>query len=370
MLDKLRNAIICFKSLIIILKHRFKIVFYSENKSYQKYYMPLINQLKNKNIKILYISSDINDQIREKNFQNIYVGRGLFLTLVFALIRAQKIIFTVTDLGNNRLIRNKTVDQYIYIFHAAVSVHRAYTKKAFNNYDVIFCNGEYQINELRKIEEVNNLKQKKLVESGYLFFDYIKESKNLENKFQDHVLIAPSWNYSDINFFNNCLFEVIQTLIALKKKVILRPHNEHFYRCKNEIDKIKNNFEVSENFFLDVNNDNLKSMQISDFLITDNSGIAIEYFAIFKRPVMYFDEYPKIHNESLSGIDLNCLEDHIKDTFGYKCKKKDITILDKKIIEMTTAFSQKKPLLDEYFKKNFYNFGNSANVYVDKILDK
>ena len=42
-------------------------------------------------------------------------------------------------------------------------------------------------------------------------------------------------------------------------------------------------------FFLDVNHDNLKSMQISDFLITDNSGIAIEYFAIFKRPVMYFD---------------------------------------------------------------------------------
>ena len=370
MLYKFKKTLICLKSLITILFNRFNIVFYSENKSYQKYYMPLIKQIKNEKIKVIYISSDINDQIIEENFQNIYVGRELFLTLAFALIRAKKVIFTTTDLGNNRLIKNKTVDQYIYLFHAAVSVHRAYTKKAFNNYDLIFCNGQYQINELRKIEEVYNLNKKKLVESGYLFFDYVRENYYLENKFKNHILIAPSWNYADKNFFNNCLFELIQILIKLKKKVTLRPHNEHFYRYKNEIIEIESNFKSSEYFCLDVNDDNLKSMQSSDFLITDNSGIAIEYFAIFKRPVMYFDEYPKIHNESFSDINLNYIEEQIKHSFGYSCKKKDISILDKKIIEMTTTFSQKKPLLDEYFKKNFYNFGNSAKVYLNEILDK
>ena len=152
--------------------------------------------------------------------------------------------------------------------------------------------------------------------------------------------------------------------------MILRPHNEHFYRYKNGINKIENNFKASGYFFLDVNDDNLNSMQMSDFLITDNSGIAIEYFAMFKKPVMYFDEYPKIHNETSSDLNLNYIEDQIKHSFGYKCKKKDIAILDKKIGEMITAFSQQKPLLDEYFKKNFYNFGNSARVYLNEILDK
>ena len=77
MLYKFKKTLICLKSLITILFND-SICFYSENKSYQKYFVPLITQLKNEKIKVIYISSDINDQIIEENFQNIYVGRGLF----------------------------------------------------------------------------------------------------------------------------------------------------------------------------------------------------------------------------------------------------------------------------------------------------
>ena len=58
---------------------------------------------------------------------------------------------------------------------ALVSTTRIYTSTAFDNYDTILCNGEYQIKEIELREELDNLKEKKLIKSGFFYFDYLKE---------------------------------------------------------------------------------------------------------------------------------------------------------------------------------------------------
>ena len=64
---------------------------------------------------------------------------------------------------NNIIKKNSFVKNYIYFFHGAVSTTRIYTSTAFDNYDTILCNGEYQIKEIKQREELESLKEKKLI---------------------------------------------------------------------------------------------------------------------------------------------------------------------------------------------------------------
>ena len=68
---------------------------------------------------------------------------------------------TLTDLNNHELKRSIRCKNYAYIFHSLVSTHKSYNQNAFNNYDIIFSNGEYQKKELLKLEEINSSKKKK-----------------------------------------------------------------------------------------------------------------------------------------------------------------------------------------------------------------
>ena len=52
-------------------------------------------------------------------------------------------------------------------------------------------------------------------------------------------------------------------------------------------------------------------MNKSDILITDCSGIAPEFLFTYKRPIIYFDKYSKIHNDNFDAI------------FGKKEEKKE-----------------------------------------------
>ena len=91
---------------------------------------------------------------------------------------------------------------------------------------------------------------------------------------------------------------------------------------KKFLEKIKNKF-INPNFEFDEDSENNKSMEYSKCLITDNSGIAIEYLTILKRPVLYYEEYEKIHNPEFKNYtDLKTIDDLYKKNFGYIFKKK------------------------------------------------
>jgi len=151
-----------FKNIVKFSSKRIKIIFYSENKNYLKYSYLLIESFsKIYPNQILYVSSDRDDYIHSLKVKNLYVGYGFFLQYFFLKIKANNFFLTTTDLGNSILKKTKNINRYIYYFHSAVSTLRAYTSKAFDNYDMILCNGDYQVNEIKKRENLNNFKKKK-----------------------------------------------------------------------------------------------------------------------------------------------------------------------------------------------------------------
>ena len=295
--EKIKNNYKIFNNINSINKKKPKFIFYSENKAYQKYAYLLIKLIsKNYPGEVYYISSDIDDKILDKNVINIFIGNNFLTVYFFNFIKTENMFLTLTDLGNHFIKKTKNVKKYIYYFHSPISTIKSYTQGAFDNYDLIFCNGEYQFNEIRKRESIVKIKKKELLQTGYFYFDYLVNKIQTINKSKE-ILIAPSWNYNAKNLINPNFEKIIEKLLKKGFIVRFRPHPELIKRSKVTLDNINKKF-INSNYIFDNEAENLDSMQKAKCLITDNSGIAIEYILLFKKPVLYFEDLEKIHNKN------------------------------------------------------------------------
>jgi len=355
--NKLRNILLIIKGINNINSAKPKYVFYSENKSYLKYSYLLIQLLAKKYpYKVYYVSSDINDKINDLNVKNLFIGSGFLMQYFFAIIKTENIFLTITDLGNHIIKKTKNVNNYIYYFHSPVSTTIQYMSRAFDNYDTILCNGEYQVKEIQKSEFLNKNKQKILIKSGYLYFDYLKEKINLQ-KNSNEVLIAPSWNSKEVYFMNQNLELLIEQVLNKGFNVRFRPHPENLKRSANIIEGFQKKFNNSK-FILDDAAENIEAMENAKCLITDNSGIAIEYILLFKKPVLYFEDVKKVHNLDFEKYnDLITIEDKVKTTFGYTFKKNEIKKIDLIINNSIKDFKNKDYEIEKFINENFYNYG-------------
>ena len=343
-----------------------KYTFYSEGVHYQKYFYTYIQLLSKNKKKIIYLSSEKKDKINLECVENIYIGNGILRYLVFLFVKSKLFFLTTTDLDNNILKKNSNIKNYIYVFHAAQSTHKVYTKNAFNNYHSILCVGNYHNHEIKKTENLYNLSKKKLINSGYFYFDYLLQYGNF-NITENYILIAPSWNYNKNNFLNIECEKLIELLINKNYKIIFRPHPEHFKRSKLVLDKIYSKFKKFSNFKVDLDKDNISSLEKSYTLITDNSGIAIEYMLIFQKPVVYFDQFSKIHNDNYVNLKIEAFEDKVKDEFGYSINQTNLENFEQEIKKANDNLIKKKPLIRNFIKSNFYNFGNTSE-YIFKYF--
>tara|TARA_A100001037_G_C14932933_1_gene536879 strand:+ start:105 stop:755 length:651 start_codon:yes stop_codon:yes gene_type:complete len=159
-----------------------------------------------------------------------------------------------------------------------------YPKNSFNNFDGIQAVTNYQFDELNEIKRINNLKLK-IFKSNYLF---LKEKKLFSNKkIKKNVLIAPSWN---TNFYKHGFHEKIISL--LNKNNIsfdLRPHPMSFKKNEislKEIQKLK----------IDVNNETNLNFFEYQILISDWSGLFIEFY-VFNKDIILIESEKKILNK-------------------------------------------------------------------------
>jgi YidC/Oxa1 family membrane protein insertase len=364
--------LITFFNLFKILKNQNIIyLFYSEGKVYQNNFYDFIFELnKNFNGSIYYVSSEIQDAININGVTNFYIGNGLARLFFFNYIKCKFFFTTLTDLGNYYLKKSDRVGKYVYIFHSPISLHRSYTPKAFNNYDIFFSIGKKHTEELIKIFKNNNLKNKNIENIGYFYFDFLKKSTQSNNVEKNTILVAPSWNYDSKNFLNTDCEKLLECLLKNEYKVIFRPHPEHYKRNKNTLQKIKKIFLNSKNFIFDNNSSNLEAIKKSEILITDNSGIAIEFCMIFKRPIFYFESNLKLHNKNHFLVSDITIEDVIRNKFGKSIKISDLSKIKGLINKQKKYFNHTLiKQLNTFVDKYFYNYGKSANKAVQFLTN-
>ncbi|NOT50160.1 MAG: hypothetical protein HOP10_02675 [Chitinophagaceae bacterium] len=361
-----------YKQVNRLLKEKMQVVFYSESRHYYQYFERLIKDLLANNVKITYITSDANDPLLNdapKDLQVFYIK--WMLGLLFKKIKADVMVMTMPDLGNFLFKRSPSVGTYIYMFHAAVSTHQQYRKEAFNNYDAIFCTGEYQVNEIRKAEEQQGipLKQKVLIGYGYPLIGALNnEATNNNNKDKPTILVAPSWFEGCI--FDTCIEELLDQLSKLPYNVVLRSHPEYEKRKEKSFRRIKKMLEKHSSMRIDTEPDVIKSLPQADILITDRSGIAFEFAFGTGRPVLFIDTVLKETNPAWKELNIEPVENRLRGQLG-------ITVLPEKLNELPGKIKQLglfqygfADKVKQLAKEIFFNSEASYQEGLDFILGK
>ena len=353
------------------------IVFYAENKASMNHFRLLILELtEERNFQICYITSVKNDpilSINDKNILAFYIGDGIVRTKFFLELKAKILIMDTPDLDSFHIKRSKIFPvHYIYIFHSMFSVHSYLRKGAVDHYDTIFCVGEHHKREILETEKIYGLKPKKLVDYGFGRLDTLlrernnfkKEKLNTENL----IIIAPT--YGDNNLLKICGVKLIETLLDSNFKVLLRPHFRIFKESEDVIRIIRDKFQNNNNFLLEEGIIKPEIFHSSRCMISDWSGISLEYAFIFERPIIYIDVPKKELNEEADKISLTPIEVSIREKIGYLVDPDNLSEIPKIISEINDESRAEQ--IRDIRSKTVFNIDKSASIgadYITKILD-
>ena len=351
------------------------IVFYLENESDFIFFKPIVEKLTQEyDTKICYVTSSKTDPMlncNNKNILSFYVGDGVARSNFFINLKATIIVMTMPDLETFHIKRSKVYPvHYVYIFHSLNSTQRAYTNTAFDNFDTIFCTGNYQIIEIQERERKFNLNKKKLVKHGYGRLDtLINEARSTDirksvsnNKV---VLIAPSWGANGL--IETKGQEIVSILLDSGFDVILRPHPMTIKKSNKVIQKIEKEFKDNLNFKLETDIRNMESWFLCDCMISDLSGAAIEYAFAFEKPVLYVVTPEKIVQENEIG--LVPLEEKIRSEIGEIVSLSQLSLIPSKINQFLLSQNKFKEKIQKIREETIFNIGNSGEQGAKHLLE-
>ena len=351
------------------------IVFYAENEASMNHFRLLISELtEDKNLQICYVTSVKNDPIfssKNKKISAFYIGDRTARTKFFLTLKAKILIMDMPDLQTFHIKRSKKYPvHYVYLFHSMFSIHSYLRKGALDNYDTIFCVGKHHEKEIRATEERYGLKEKKLIKYGFGRLDTLLQEKqkfqNTYTKDKNLILITPT--YGEKNLLQICGKELIEILLKANFTVMLRPHYRIFKDSKKLINSIIENFGNHNNFILEKGVIPSDKFLNSKCLISDWSGISLEYAFTFERPVVLIDTPKKILNPDSGDITMEPIEISIREKIGHVVSTNNL----EKIPEIIKNLENEN-LLSEQIRKIrseiVYNIGNSAKIGAE-IIEK
>ena len=348
---------------------RKQVVFYAENSASFNHFKLLIEELTEKmNIQICYVTSIKNDKIflnKNNNIIPFYIGDGLSRTKFFLTLKAKILIMDMPDLEQFHIKKSKVYSvHYVYLFHSIFSMHSYLINGALNNYDTIFCVGQHHIDEIRATEKVYDLKQKTLIKYGFGRLDQLlRESKSISNSNYDDNLIIISPSYGQNNLLEICGIELITVLLNSNFKVILRPHFRILRDSKPLITSIKNKFCNDPNFLLEEGVLDPRDFHSSKCLITDWSGIGLEYAFTRENKVIFIDVPNKIMNDEYEKIGLEAIEISIRKKIGHIVSPKNL----EEIPNLINLNQNKIEGINHIMNQTIFNIDKSANIGAEFI---
>jgi len=353
------------------------IVFYAENKASMNHFRLLISELtQEKNLQICYVTSVKNDpmlSIKNEKIHSFFIGDGITRTKFFLELKAKILIMDIPDMNSFHIKRSKIFPvHYIYIFHSMFSIHSYLRKGAVDNYDTIFCVGEHQKNEIQETEKLYDLKPKKLVNYGFGRLDtLLKEKHNFqENNLNKENLIIVVPTYGENNLLKICGIELIEKLLATNFKVLLRPHFRIFKESEDLIKNIREKFQNNKNFRIEEGVIKPEDFHSSKCMISDWSGISLEYAFVFERPVIYINVPKKVLNEEAEEISLVPIEVAIREKIGFLIEPNNLNEISKIILKLDDKSRAEE--IRNIRSQTVFNIGKSASVgaeYIEKILN-
>ena len=305
-----------------------KVTFFFENFEHEKFLENLISFLQSKKFKVDFIVlSDKKKFVKKYPKNKIRQTKNIFYnSLILQSIDSDFLITTTPSFGSRELPISKNT-KYIYYFHSLVSSMNIYPNDSFINFDYISCPNKIIYKELQK----QGLKKDKLFIGGYPYLI----NKNFEKK--KGILIAPTWGSASL----------LEQKISVEKFIKINSENINIYFKTHPMETDENiQFvnKMSEKYSNIHFIDSLTNEY--DYLITDWSGIAIEYYFLTKGKIIFVDTEQKHRNDSIQ-LDKTSIENNMRKVLG-----ESVTL---KLFENSNLLEHKFLNYDSQKATNFIN---------------
>ncbi len=162
---------------------------------------------------------------------------------------------------------------------------------------------------------------------------------------------------------------MIDELIGTGYKVIIRPHPQTFVSEKDMIEPLMKAYPETDKLKWDRNIDNFDTLNQSDVLISDFSGVILDYALVFDRPVIFaetaFDngiydswwlEEREWIFETLDKIGICLTSENMKNI--------------KELVEQSLTDNRLKAERDKARAESWANMGKSVESIADYLVEK
>lgn len=354
------------------ISHKAEFLFYAEDKATYSYLSPIIDGLLDLGESVIYVTSDENDPVishESASFFPVCLGAGIFRTMLFEFVKNKIFVMTMPDLELFHLKRNpRAENSYVYVFHSLVSANLTYYKESLKFYDHVLCAGPHHKAEISKAEILYDWKRKGLHEVGYpKLDDLIKKNNQIVSKDRDAILLAPSWGPQGL--FESIGVDFLRTILVKEICLIVRPHphtlNLH-PKIRVELIKLKKEF---ENLTLDLDIRSFSSLARAKYLVSDWSGLALEYALVFKRPVFFLDTPIKRINNSYQELEIVPIEISIRNSIGKVITIEDFLQLDFNNENLFEQLRSYEDTINNLRNEIVYNVGESGLKGAQKLIE-
>ena len=361
----------------VVNKH---LVIYSEKSGFYKYFEAIINELlARSNITIHYVTNDPDDAIfklaeAEPRIRPYYIGLKKMIPLMMRA-EADIIVMTTPDLDKyyiKRSIMKKDIE-YVYVPHDMMSVHMGFREGALDAFDTIFCTGPHVAREVRATEKVYGLPEKKLVEFGYPLADKLIEAGKAERATHKagprrEILIAPSWQ--EDNLLDSCVDTLIETLYCDEYHLTVRPHPEYVKRYGARMQALVDRYAhlVGDGLSFELDFTTNKSVYSSDLLITDWSGVALEYCFATRRPAIFVNTKMKCMNPNWERIGITPTEITLRDTVGVSVDMDKLVNCRAIAEDLFARADEFEGKIGQVLSEHIYNQGKAGKAGAEYLL--
>jgi len=285
-------------------KHSF--VIYAESARYWTVFKPIIDEFEKRGVNVLYYTANEQDPFFSEKYTHITgeaIGEGNKAFTRLNFLEADVCLMTTPGLNVYQLKRSRGVSHYSHILHA-VGDATGYRLFGLDYFDSVLLNGEYQIEDIRLLEEQRDIPQKDLPVVGCPYLDVLQE-KVSDEKYKKvspfTVLVAPSWGKSGI--LSKYQERLLDALVETGFNIIVRPHPQSMQSELSIIEKLQKRYEGNPLVQWDLNMENLTALSQADIMISDFSSVMFDYVFLFDRPFLYLNA-----DFDIRPYDAGCLE--------------------------------------------------------------
>ena len=345
-------------------------VIYYEGKQYLNLFRPIVEEFERRKINLSYLTSIKDDPIFEEKLEYVrseFIGEGNAAYAKLNMLSAGIVLMTTPGLNVYQLKRSKNVRYYANIIHAA-SDPTMLKLFGLDFFDSVLLTGDYQIKDIRYLEEKRGIKKKELIVVGCPYLDLQKENMSFipnEDPHKFTVLVSPSWGPSSL--LTKYGDSLLDPLIETGWRIIIRPHPQSKKAEPEVLERLKEKYSNNENVEWDFEKNNIYSMKKSDIMISDFSGIIYDYIFLCNKPVIYvnaeldlitYDAYDLPENGK------NIWQFEVLKKIGIELKKEDFPTI-KEIIQNASDSDELAKERNVAKNEAWMHKGESAKLTVD-----